>query len=301
MAGLFVLHSHKPQHLPVQGERKEEMEQNKELIYERIVQVMKEIGAIGKDSENKTQNSRYRSIDAVMNALQPALIRNRVVMIPEVLSVQRTDRMTSKGGVMTFSNVRMRYRFVAVEDGSRIEVVMEGEGMDSGDKASNKAMSVALKYACFQLFMIPTEEMVDPDQESHDVTSGAKTPDKPKETRQENITAGRHDAPATVGKVDGVPAPEAAQNPPENTPPVNPVLAYLSKERENLLMARKITAQENTAIWNKQIAVLREHNKIPQKALSTYTKKEAEELVNFMYTLFTEKGTELMNVDGQTA
>ena len=160
------MHSHKPQHLPVQGERKEEMEQNKELIYERIVQVMKEIGAIGKDSENKIQNFRYRSIDAVMNALQPALIRNRVVMIPEVLSVQRTERVTTTGGVMTFSNVRMRYRFVAVEDGSRIEVVMEGEGMDSGDKSVNKAMSAAYKYACFQTFCIPTEEMKDADAES---------------------------------------------------------------------------------------------------------------------------------------
>ena len=143
-----------------------EENQKKELIYERIVQIMKEIGAIGKDSENTTQNFKYRGIDAVMNALQPALIRNRVVMIPEVLSVQRTERVTTKGGVMTFSNVRMRYRFVAVEDGSRIEVVMEGEGMDSGDKSVNKAMSAAYKYACFQTFCIPTEEMKDADAES---------------------------------------------------------------------------------------------------------------------------------------
>ena len=42
--------------------------------------------------------------------------------------------------------------------------------MDSGDKATNKAMSIAFKYACFQVFCIPTEEMVDPDKESHEVT-----------------------------------------------------------------------------------------------------------------------------------
>lgn len=41
--------------------------------------------------------------------------------------------------------------------------------MDSGDKATNKAMSVALKYACFQVLMIPTEEMLDPDSETHEV------------------------------------------------------------------------------------------------------------------------------------
>ena len=38
--------------------------------------------------------------------------------------------------------------------------------MDSGDKASNKALSIAFKYACFQVFCIPTEEMKDPDAET---------------------------------------------------------------------------------------------------------------------------------------
>lgn len=38
--------------------------------------------------------------------------------------------------------------------------------MDSGDKSSNKAMSVAFKYACFQALCIPTEEMKDPDGET---------------------------------------------------------------------------------------------------------------------------------------
>jgi hypothetical protein len=41
--------------------------------------------------------------------------------------------------------------------------------MDSGDKASNKAMAIAFKYACFQVFCIPTEEIVDPDAECHEV------------------------------------------------------------------------------------------------------------------------------------
>ncbi len=33
--------------------------------------------------------------------------------------------------------------------------------MDSGDKATNKAMAVAFKYACFQTFCIPTESLMD--------------------------------------------------------------------------------------------------------------------------------------------
>ena len=47
-----------------------------------------------------------------------------------------------------------------------MDAVTIGEGMDSGDKATNKAMAIAFKYACFQVFCIPTEEMNDPDSES---------------------------------------------------------------------------------------------------------------------------------------
>ena len=142
------------------------MEENKNLIFEKITAIMKEVGAIGKESENKKQGFKYRGIDAVMNALQPALIKNKVIIIPEVLSVERTERMSANGSLMTFSIMKMRYHFVAAEDGSSIEVTMQGEGMDSGYKSINKAMSAAYKYACFQTFCIPTEEMKDADAES---------------------------------------------------------------------------------------------------------------------------------------
>ena len=59
----------------------------------------------------------------------------------------------------------MKYTFYA-EDGSSVSAVVQGEGMDSADKSSNKAMSVAFKYACFQVLCIPTEEMKDPDAET---------------------------------------------------------------------------------------------------------------------------------------
>ncbi len=38
--------------------------------------------------------------------------------------------------------------------------------MDSGDKASNKALSIAMKYALLQVFCIPTEDAKDPDADS---------------------------------------------------------------------------------------------------------------------------------------
>lgn len=136
-------------------------------IYEAISKCMEDIGAVGKNDKNSTQGFMYRGIDAVMNAINPALVKNHVFVVPEVLEQQRTERQTNKGGTLFYSICKIKFSFFA-EDGSHIEAITVGEGMDSGDKATNKAMSIAFKYACFQVFCIPTEEMQDPDAETPD-------------------------------------------------------------------------------------------------------------------------------------
>lgn len=142
-------------------------------IYTTINEVMAEIGAIGKNSKNSTQGFMFRGIDAVMNALNPALLKHRLFIVPEILEQTREERTNSKGTTLIYSICKVKYTFYA-EDGSSISAVVIGEGMDTGDKATNKAMSIAFKYACFQVFCIPTEEMVDPDQECHEVTPKPK-------------------------------------------------------------------------------------------------------------------------------
>jgi hypothetical protein len=141
------------------------MDEKKKNIYETITAVMAEIGAVGKDSRNEQQRFMYRGIDAVMNAINPALIKHKLFVVPEILEQRREERLTAKGGNLIYSICTVKYTFYA-EDGSSVSAIVIGEGMDSGDKATNKAMSVAFKYACFQTFCIPTEEMKDPDAET---------------------------------------------------------------------------------------------------------------------------------------
>lgn len=138
---------------------------DKKNIYETISAVMAEIGSIGKESKNSQQGFMYRGIDAVMNAINPALVKHKLFVVPEVLNQRREERQTAKGGNLIYSVCTIKYTFYA-EDGSSVSATVIGEGMDSGDKATNKAMSVAFKYACFQVFCIPTEEMKDPDAET---------------------------------------------------------------------------------------------------------------------------------------
>lgn len=149
------------------------MEEKKKMsIYETIPAVMAEIGAIGKDSWNK-QGFAYRGIDAVMNALNPAMTKYKMFVIPKVLDQRREERQAAKGSNLIYSICTVEYTFYA-EDGSSVSATVIGEGMDSGDKATNKAMSAAFKYACFQTFCIPTEEMKDSDSETPPPSEPAK-------------------------------------------------------------------------------------------------------------------------------
>ena len=137
-------------------------------IYENMISVMKEVGAIGKDKTNLQQGFKYRGIDQVYNQLQPILAKHNIFTLPEIVHQERDERTNKNGTLLFYSRVTMKYHFVA-EDGSKVECSVIGEGMDSGDKATNKAMAIAHKYALLQTFCIPTEDMPDPDSEVHEI------------------------------------------------------------------------------------------------------------------------------------
>ena len=130
-------------------------------IYQAISNIMQEVPAIGKDKENKQQGFKYRGIDDVMNVFQPLLAKHKVFIVPQVIEQKREERVTKSGTQLLYSICTVKYTFYA-EDGSYVEAITVGEGMDSGDKATNKAMAIAMKYALFQVFCIPTQD--DPDE-----------------------------------------------------------------------------------------------------------------------------------------
>ena len=142
---------------------------NDKLIYQKIVDIMAEIGAIGKQHENVAQKFRFRGIDDVYNRLHPLLVKHGVFSSSEIIETTRESHVTATGKTLLYAIIRMKYSFCTT-DGSCVSVETVGEGMDSGDKATNKAMSAAHKYAMFQLFSIPTE-LHDPDRSSFDVNA----------------------------------------------------------------------------------------------------------------------------------
>ena len=140
------------------------MEEKK--IYKAIPAIMDEIGHIGKDKKNQQQNFMFRGIDQVMNTMKPLLAKHGVFVLPVITKTTREERLTKTGGNLIYTIHNIDYHFIA-DDGSEVVASVVGEGMDSADKSSNKAMAVAFKYACFQVFCIPTEEIAEADPDGY--------------------------------------------------------------------------------------------------------------------------------------
>lgn len=134
-------------------------------IYKAISAVMADIGAIQKNDMNTYDKYKYRGIDAVYNAIQPALIKNGIFIVPNVEELEQVDRMSRKNEPQIQTRVMVRYEICA-SDGSRITARFPGEAIDRSDKSINKAMTAAFKYLLFELFCIPTEDLNDADKES---------------------------------------------------------------------------------------------------------------------------------------
>lgn len=191
-------------------------------IYQSISNALADVGAIGKTKWNDQQKFKFRGIDDVMNSLHPVLEKNKIFVVPEVLEQIREDRVSGKGNPLIYSICKIKYTFYA-EDGTFITAVVIGEGMDSGDKATNKAMSIAFKYALFQIFCIPTEEMVDPDSESPDPAPKGKGKGKQDNQKQE--------APAKPQQQPQQPADQGNQQ----EPPADPNKTVIDEKSVQLL------------------------------------------------------------------
>jgi hypothetical protein len=149
----------------------ESLEHAPPAVYRAIAAVAGAIAkqGIAKSNRNSQQGYNFRGIDDVYNALAPILSDAGLVVLPRVLNRIETERETKSGGALFNVVVEVEFDFVAAEDGSRHIVKTFGEAMDSADKATNKAMSAAYKYAAMQAFCIPTAGDNDADATTHDI------------------------------------------------------------------------------------------------------------------------------------
>lgn len=134
-------------------------------IYSALANVMQDVDHVSKRDRNEHQNFMFRGIDAVVNAVGPALRKHKVIVVPDIESVTYAAVTTSTNKPANACRVVVAYIFTAV-DGSSITVKVAGEAWDHGDKATPKAMSVAFRTALLQALALPTDDP-DPDASSY--------------------------------------------------------------------------------------------------------------------------------------
>ena len=132
--------------------------------------IMKEVGAIAKKDKNTSQGFNFRGIDSVVNAVSPALQKHGVIVVPSVEDYEyATVEIGRNRTAMGHVKVKVTYTFIGA-NGDAIKATVVGEAMDSGDKATAKAMSVAFRTALLQALALPTDEP-DPDSQSYERSS----------------------------------------------------------------------------------------------------------------------------------
>lgn len=136
-------------------------------IAQALNEVMKQVGAVKKNDRNASQGFNFRGIDAVVNAVSPALQKYGVIVVPSVEDYEYASVEIGKNRtVMGHVKVKVTYTFIGA-GGDAIKATVVGEAMDSGDKATAKAMSVAFRTALLQTLSLPTDEP-DPDSQSYE-------------------------------------------------------------------------------------------------------------------------------------
>jgi len=142
-------------------------------VYKAINAVQIALAKSGISKDRQAQTYKFRGIDDVYNAISPLLGEHGLCILPRMIRRECQERQTAKGSAIFYVIVEAEFDFVAAEDGSVHVVRTFGEAMDMSDKATNKAMSAAYKYAAMQAFAIPTEG--DNDTENQNIEPAPKT------------------------------------------------------------------------------------------------------------------------------
>lgn len=170
-------------------------------VLRAILAVASAIGETGiaKGRRNQQQGYQFRGIDEMYNALSPLLSAQSLIILPRMVQRKQEERTTKSGGAIFYVTVTGEFDFTSCIDGSVRTVRMYGEAMDSADKATNKAMSAAYKYAVMQTFAIPTEGDNDADATTHEpLAKGVPVVTKPTNPAR-RLTRAQEDAIVAAG------------------------------------------------------------------------------------------------------
>ena len=145
-------------------------------IYERMSLITAEIGVVEKNLNVQVNSkSSYKAVSErdVLDAVKPIEAKYRVYSYPVLRQIIDHDVLVKETEYKEqitrtntlFMRVETIYRFVNMDKPDEyIEIATYGDGIDTGDKATGKAMTYADKYALMRAYKLSTGD--DPDKEA---------------------------------------------------------------------------------------------------------------------------------------
>ena len=154
-------------------------------LHRKLAEIMAEAETIPKNGKYQGQGAfRYVLVGDAADAIRKALGKRHVSMLPESVEViGEAEHATRSGGTMTTLTIRTTWKLTDGESGETATIQSIGTGADSGDKASPKAQTNAMKYALLMGFLLSTgddPEQSDTSDRRHDGGSlGVLPPNRP--------------------------------------------------------------------------------------------------------------------------
>lgn len=147
-------------------------------IYEAMPKIMAKVKAVAKTKENLGQHYKFRGFDDIYAAVR-LIMAEHGVFATHAISEHRWEERATKGGSAVYWVCAVFDVTFWASDGSSVVTQAFGEAMDSGDKAANKAMSMAMKYALVDTFLIPTGEPRDTENDHEGETETTTKRERP--------------------------------------------------------------------------------------------------------------------------
>ena len=149
-------------------------------IYQRLLKITEELKTVEKNlNVPVSSKNSYKAVSErdVLDAVKPLEAKYGVYSYAyDRKIIENGDLVSNKKDFQTgeikeqkqlYMRLEVTYRFVNVDNPQEyIEIKTYGDGIDTGDKATGKAMTYADKYALLKAYKISTGE--DPDQEASD-------------------------------------------------------------------------------------------------------------------------------------
>ena len=186
-------------------------------LHRKLAQVMYEAESIPKNGTAPASMGSFKFVQVgdAAKVIRKALAEKNVSMIPSAIEViSEAEHSTSSGKTMTTLTVRTTWTLTDGETGETAVIQSMGSGADTGDKATPKAQSNAMKYALLMGFLLSTgddpEQVDTSDRRQRPVGNYDAPPARPELVREV------HDPGGMVGTV------EESKDSPDFTPRVTP-------------------------------------------------------------------------------